>query len=194
MNSRRARRSHRLRDHKQRLRVRTLIEQAIHELAPALAHAKIPVPRINWGWCEDVASLLQEKLDQRGIPNLILADDDDLRHCDHEIMTDDGWSHCWVFAHGYHFDSEARMGVRRWLHLPHFGRWAKPCELTTAAVVTPVYGQGDELEILTRNARWRLDEVKAGEDTTPWLPKWLVESELEIDFDNCDLDQWRGPL
>ena len=195
--AKRARRDSLARDRRRRQRVRTLIEQVLRELTPQLAKHKIPVTRVNWGWCEDGARRLQEKLDTNGVPSLIVIDDDTLHDTDNEIFNMCGWTHAWVFAHGLHFDSECRMGTARWVDLPHFRRWVAPDTAKDRAgdcvvgevVVKPRYSRDCETAHLSENAKARMLDLKDGLEVEAWLPKWLIED--EIDFDG---DWWRGPI
>lgn len=156
----------------------TAIREAVYEILPDMVDFEdnpYPKTRVNWGWCEDVAKSAQERLKRMGVRSIVVRDDDELRHSDHEIYTDDAWTHAWIWVEGRHHDAEALRGVKRWLELPHFKRWLGPWkdeglkeDMETLwpdgppapVVITPNLPQGEEQALFYRSAK-AVEEVMA---------------------------------
>lgn len=150
MNPRRARRRQRSREHRQRARVATAIHQAVRAILPDLPR-HYPKTKVNWGWCVDVAAEAREILARRGIHVVTLQDDAQL--CvQHDMMHESGWTHEWIWTGGFHYDSEAPWGLRRWQDLPHFRRWARP--RIPAIRVQAALSPRDEQSMLNITARF----------------------------------------
>lgn len=148
MNPRRARRRARTADRRKRKRVATAIQQAVHACVPP----DLPRTQVNYGWCMDVAEEARKILrDRHGLYAVVVRDDEEV--CEqHPFMHEAGWTHEWIWVDGYHYDSEALMGVRRWRDLPHFRRWAVTDEVSPAIRLVPVLNQGEEEARLRANS------------------------------------------
>lgn len=149
-----------------RSRVATAIRLAIQEIKPDLAQRNIPVSRINWGWCEEIAERAGVHTQRMNLRTMVLRDGHELCSSTHELWLDSGWTHAWLWVEGRHYDSEAPFGVSHWLHLPHFKRWLRRDTLEDKAQpdyfdmgnvdIVPVRIPGEERSWLFRSKRFEM--------------------------------------
>lgn len=155
---RRERRRRRTREHRSRARVATAIDRAVLGILPWLTRAGLCRATVNYGGCGDVAEGAQKLLRARGTIVVLVQDDEELCEQDPEHHPN-GVTHTWLWVDGFHHDSEARMGVRRWQDLPHYRRWPR-----VLVAVDPPHVEAARLRATARATEsiWALVERKFG--------------------------------